>query len=184
MKKKFDAQQWLPVAILAIAGALLYIGLTDNGPTREAAPSARSAHAQQVVNKYLSSTAEKLAMQRKLAEVQAQKINMDYPSTAPGTAYVAPREGGELKEDQRADAVAEDLGVGPKVAMPTDPMSLIHHQIFEEQRAREMNDAFKKEYARKFLENARRGGYDVVLSEDFRVISVKPLRRPTRAFDE
>lgn len=184
MKNQFDLQQYLPIAVLAVAGGLLYFGLQDGhqGP-RDTAPDARSAKAQQVVNKHLEQTAEQLEMQRRRMQIENTKLQMDYASTAPERAYTAPREGAELLQDQRSESVAEDLGVDRRQTLPTNPMDLIHHQLFEEQRNKAVSDAYKKEYARQFVENARRGGYDVQLSDDFRVLSVRPLRRPSR-FDE
>lgn len=183
MKKSFDFQQWLPVAILAVAAVVLYVGLTDKGSPKEA-PSARSKHAQDVVNRHLERTAEQLEMQRTRMKIENSKLTMDYYHAEPDRAYVPPAEGTELKADTRSENVAEDLGLERRRQLAADPMSAIHQQLFEEQRDRERSDAYKKEYARQFIENARRGGYEVQLSDDYRVLSVKPIRRAPSRYED
>lgn len=42
----------------------------------------------------------------------------------------------------------------------------------------------KNEYARQFIENARRGGYEIELSEDLEVIKSTPIRSPSNNFDQ
>ncbi len=37
----------------------------------------------------------------------------------------------------------------------------------------------KKEYAKTFIENAKKNGYHITLSDDLQVTSVKPIRKPT-----
>lgn len=44
----------------------------------------------------------------------------------------------------------------------------------------EMNEEEKKEYARQWIENARKGGYNLELSPDLQVIKYIPIRKPTQ----
>ena len=46
-----------------------------------------------------------------------------------------------------------------------------------------MNDAEKKEFARQYIENAKKGGYAIELSEDLQIIKVTPLRKPSQESD-
>lgn len=41
----------------------------------------------------------------------------------------------------------------------------------------------KEEYARQFIENARRGGYEIELSDDLEVIRSTPIRKPSQEID-
>lgn len=175
---KIDLQQWLPVGILAIAGVLLYSGLTSKDEV--GAKAEHKAKVQATVNKHLERTAEELEMQRRRAQIENARLALDYQNSAPGQAYKNPREGIDLERDLREERVAEDLGRGESSPDgPNNPMDLIHQQIFVDQKNHEADEAYKREYARQFIENARRGGYEVRLSEDYRVLSVKPIRRPT-----
>lgn len=177
-KPKFDSTYLVPALVLGGAALLLFVGLMDRN--KGSTISARSAEAQSAVNKHLSRTAEQLELQKRQMQIENSKLALTYLQSKPDKGYVAPKEGAELMSGNSAEAVARDLGVDEnKQARPTDPMSMIQHQIFEEQNKQNMNEAFKKEYARQFIENARRGGYEIKLSEDYRVISVKPLRQPS-----
>ena len=40
------------------------------------------------------------------------------------------------------------------------------------------NEAYRKEYVRQFLDNARRAGWEIRLDDDYRVISAKRIRTP------
>lgn len=52
-------------------------------------------------------------------------------------------------------------------------------QSFQTELASRQEDDAKREYARQFIENARREGYHITLSEDLEILSVKPIRKPT-----
>jgi len=42
---------------------------------------------------------------------------------------------------------------------------------------------YRKEYAKQFIENARKNGYHITLSDEMEVTSVKPIRQPTNQND-
>lgn len=177
-KFKFDRSYLVPAVIIGAAGVLLLAGLLHNGDDKSKV-SARSARAQEAVNKHLARTAEQLEIQRRRMQIESSKLALTYLESQQGKRYEPPREGAELLSNDTSEMVARDLGVDKVQPLPANPMDLIHHQIFEEQSQRHMSEAFKREYARQFIENARRGGYEIRLSDDFRVLSVKPIRRPS-----
>lgn len=62
-------------------------------------------------------------------------------------------------------------------------------EIFNENYEREMQlkqqQALEKvEYIRQYKENAKKEGYDIVLSDDLEVMSVTPIRKPQSDFDQ
>lgn len=178
MSKSFDLQKWLPVGILVASGGLLLYAMNDTGPAPKT-HSARSERVQETVNKHLERTAEQLEMQRRRMQIENSRLVMNYDSSVAERAYTPPSEGVELQQADSSSAVARDLGVNNIKQLPSNPTDLIHSQLFEQQQARQYNEAYKKEYARQFIENARRGGYEVRLSDDFKVESVKPIRKPS-----
>lgn len=179
MKNDFDLQKWLPVGILVASGGLLFYAMTDHGPSPKKEQSARSVHVQETVNKHLERTAEQLEMQRKRMQIENSRLVMDYDSTVAEHPYVPPREGSELMQAESAQAVARDLGVNEIKSLPSNPTDLIHSQLFERQQAQQYNEAYKKEYARQFIENARRGGWEIQLTPDYKIQSVRPIRKPS-----
>ena len=53
-----------------------------------------------------------------------------------------------------------------------------------EQHLKQQQVIEKAEYIRQYKENAKKEGYDIVLSDDLEVISVTPIRKPSNDFDQ
>jgi hypothetical protein len=54
-----------------------------------------------------------------------------------------------------------------------------NQKYFQSQVDQVADEQARKEYAKEFIENARKNGYHITLSEDLQVTSVKPIRKPT-----
>lgn len=175
----FELQSMLPLLIIAAAVGLLVAGLQENqrGPNGQIDSS--HPDVQQKVSKHLELTAQQLEMQRRRMALQNSQMIMDYSRSEPEVAYVPQKEGADLMHDQTAAIVAQDINrrQADPTQIPNTPSELIHHQLFQEQVNAEQTEAYKKEYARQFIENARRAGWDVRLNEDYKVIQVRPLNR-------
>jgi len=55
----------------------------------------------------------------------------------------------------------------------------INRKIMGEDEQRAQAEAEKKEYARQFIENARKDGYHIVLDDNLNVIKMLPIRKPS-----
>lgn len=172
---------WLALLLLLFAGVLLFLGIRDDRKSKKDATSlARTEQIQEKVDQHMQLTAERLNLQRARMQIENSRLAKDYSQSKEQRPYVAPQEGSELVQEQASEAVAQDLGRNQMLrVMPANPADLINHQLFEQERAKASNEAYRREYARQFIENARRGGWDVKLSEDYRVISVRPYQKPT-----
>lgn len=133
------------------------------------------------VNRHLMFTNENIQMQRQRLQAEnSQLMNTDFSSTRPQGAYQNENKL-DLTPDTRAVEMANELGRGERREEYSSPHEVVQKELFNEQQAQEYTQAYKEEYARQFVENARRGGYKVILSEDLsRVISVTPLRNPSQ----
>lgn len=182
----FDFQKLLPVAFVAAAGILLYLGLSDSGQSSRAGNLARDERVQASANEHLRRTAEKMEMERRQQALRSWQLVNEYGKTVGERAYAPPREGAELQEGNSAESVARDLGrVRDQLDLENASASeLIHHQLFEAQNAEMQDKAFRDEYARQFIENARRGGWEIKLDANYKVISVKKIDRRSRASSE
>lgn len=181
-----DVQQMVPLLVIAAAVGLLAAGLQGKKAEKV---SMNTPEVQQKVSKHLELTAQQLEIQRRRLAIENSKMIMDYSQSEPESAFAPQKEGVELMTDQTAEQVARDIGrrQADPTQMPNTPADLIHHQLFQEQQNREQSEAYKKEYARQFIENARRGGWDIKLNDEYRVISVKPIRHAaptTRLFHD
>ena len=182
----FDLQKLLPVVFVAAAGVLLYLGLSDGGGGSRSANLARDEKVQASANEHLRRTAEKMEMERRQQALRSWQLVNEYGKTVGERAFTPPREGAELQEGDSAHSVARDLGrVRDQLDMETVSASeLIHHQLFEAQNAEMQDKAYREEYARQFIENARRGGWEIKLDANYKVISVKKIERRSRASSE
>ena len=161
------------------AGALLLLSLS----AEETAKKSSQLHTQQYedrVNSHLMLTNQKMELQRQRAIVDNNSYAPDYYDTKAGQAYHNNANGVDLSTEAHAADVAKELGRGEREARaPETPHELIQSEIFNDQQYSEYTQAYKEEYARKFIENAARSGWRVKLSDDFKVISVTPIRTPS-----
>lgn len=64
-----------------------------------------------------------------------------------------------------------------KIESYLGPQSKIQSQVLEDQALLQHQERMRREYAEQFVRNARAGGYEVVLDDNFNIKSVKPLRK-------
>lgn len=177
------------LALLMFVGAagliLAYFGTSDSSQKSAQAAAARTEKFENLVNKHLMYTNDKLEFQRQRAQVEnSQALNKASRSSPPLTAYSNDQKL-DLSSEDHASEVAQELGRGQRKEEYTTPGDIVQQDLYNAQQAAEYNQAYREEYARRFVENARRGGYKVILSEDLsRVMSVTPIRNPAKnSFD-
>ncbi|KHD88601.1 MAG: hypothetical protein OM95_08125 [Bdellovibrio sp. ArHS] len=171
------------LALLLFLGAagliFAYLGEPDPKPKGEGVSAKlKSEKYEKSVNKHLMLTNERMELERqRMAVENARLLNTDFNRTEPQPAY-RNNETLDLSMDNRAAELANELGRGEKKEQALSPDEIVQKELFNQQQMHEYSQAYKEEYARQFIENARRGGYRVILSEDLsRVISVQPLKR-------
>ena len=187
--KQNDSAKLIALMLLGSAGLLflLYAGTenispetTKNGFEKNQIPSAlRSPKFEKTVNHHLLVTGDTIDNQRKRINIENINSAKDLSSTSSQPNYRVPAEGVELNVDNRATELADLLGRGTKKVNPiSDPNEVIQNEIFNQQKWDEYSKNYREEYAKQFVENARRGGYKVILNDEFKVISVTPIRKP------
>lgn len=176
----------MPVALIAAAGFLLFLGLKGGGSSKSPKNLAKDEKVQSNVNEHLRKTAEKIEMAKRQQAIRSWQLVNDYNSSVSEQAYVPPSEGANLQETDSAHEVAKDLGRSYDESQTGsgNASDLIHQQLFEAQINQQADKAYKDAYAKQFIENARRAGWDVKLDDNFKVISVKKIeRKPTNQFE-
>lgn len=123
-----------------------------------------SIDSEKVINKYLKQTADKIVLDRRetkkiLDEALKKQIQL-------------------LSQVPKSKNQISQLPLEQQISKNTENASF--SQIVQNS---EMNDFERQEYARQFIENARKGGYHIELSRDLKVISVTPLRLPSQDVD-
>lgn len=175
------------LALLLFVGAagLIFAYLGSGKPTAKSSAKssvARSEKFESAVNKHLMYTNDKVELQKRRVEIEnARVLHGDSRQNRPQTAFA--NDGKlDLNSEDHASEIAKELGRVGKKEEYTSPDDIVQREVFRIEQAKEYNEAYKEEYARQFVENARRGGYKVILSEDMsRVLSVTPIRNPSKS---
>ncbi len=175
--KKRDNSMLLALLLLGGAAALLLFSLL---PDRNSGSEVvYSKNFEDKVNRHLMFTQEKMELQRQRMIIENRALAPDYDSTKPEKLYQASANNIDTPSETHADDVAKELGrVETETKTPT-PHELIQTELFNQQQSKEYTAAYKEEYARQFIANAARSGWDVKLGDDFRVLSVTPIRNPS-----
>jgi hypothetical protein len=182
-REESDLSKYLPLLLILGAGVLLYFGLNGQGGGLVSSGASRSdPRVKNRVNSHLEKTVETMEMRKTQMIIQNTRAALEYGQTKPEVAVAPPSEGVDLRKDVRADIVAEDLGRETRVhSIPSNPTDLIHSQLFAEESQKAEDAAFKAEYARQFIQNAKAAGWEVQLDDNYKVISVKKARAPSQS---
>lgn len=175
MEKK---ARYLILSLLLLASAgFLALSMEETQPVAKPdKTSATSGKASALINKHLWQANHLKEQAEKRVEAQ--------------NSYMAPRLGDSIwptsqdrskgysvdhSPDRNENRVYQDLNRDRKEYRSTDPDHIIQSQIHDDERMREYEMSYRQEYARQFVQNARRNGYDVRLNSDLVVISVKRI---------
>lgn len=182
-ESKDNSNKLIATVFLGLAGLALFFGLEEDSsvsvnPARIPQSQLKPEYTEKA-RKHLMMTADEVRFQ----EIRNRQEVLD---SAPALSKTAeqrafnPHEGLDLSSEDSAKKLAQELGRSndQNAYAPETPDQLIQNQIFNQDQLDQYSQAYKAEYARQFVENARRGGYEVELTEDFRVLSVKKIRDP------
>lgn len=182
-QKKQDKSYLLGLLLLLLAGFFVFLFLLPEGKNSQAnqAGAAQTKEFEARVNKHLFHTSQTMEMSREKMQLEANKIERQ------GLGAAAPKEDVhklDFSADPRAEALLRELGRDAKESTgPTTSDEQVQADLFEAQQSAEYSEAYKREYARQFVENARKAGYIIKLNDDYKVISVKPIRKPADSYE-
>jgi hypothetical protein len=154
-------------------GAFYYLNSKRPGADRKVANTEvkKAINVDDVVNKYIKQTADQMARDQLNSQIilrqELQKPLLLKKPTA--TTEVNPE---DIPADQQIWKDSQTSGNSPK-----------SYEKESAEKIKQLDEQDKKEYARQYIENARKDGYHVVLSPDLKVLSVTPIRRPSQSSD-
>lgn len=186
-KNKQGKSQQNIFALLLIALAVgLFLMANDESKSLDS--SANQLPKIPVNKEYTERARGHLLMTADEVKLRELKHSNDVLEKAPSLSQTAEQrayhgEGFDLSSESTARDLAKDLNRDnvQNAAVPETPDQLIQSEIFNQQQLADYSAAYKEEYARQFIENARRAGWEVVLDEDFRVISTRRIRNPAHS---
>jgi len=166
------------------AGSLIFMSLGSDKKKAGsgAAAQTKTSEYQKNVNRHLMLTNEKMQMERRRMDVENFQ-SADRLQDAHAQKAFQPRHELDLTTDSRGFDIANEIRRGEKQpGEPSTPDEVVQAELYNREQANQYDQAYREEYARQFIENARRGGYKVRLSDDLsRVIQVQPIRNPSGA---
>lgn len=183
-QKKEDKSYLLGLALLLLAGFFIFLFLLpENEMSAVVDNSAQSKQFEERVNRHLFKTSQNMELNREKMKLEAdQMANGGIGPRRPAPAAdVNPL---DLSADPRAEALLQALGRDVKESKgPANSDEQVQAELFESQQLAEYSDEYKKEYARQFIENARKAGYIIRLNDDYKVIFVRSIRKPAENFE-
>ena len=182
-EKKQDKSYLLALALLLLSGFFVFLFFL---PEKAAKPGGKSITQskkfEETVNRHLFKTSQTMQISRDKMQLEADQIA--YRGIGPKAPEKTDVHELDLSTDPRAEALLKALGRNaPDNYGPVNPDQQIQAELFEAQQLDAYSEEYKKEYARQFVENARRAGYLIQLTSDFKIRSVQKLRRPAENFE-
>jgi hypothetical protein len=178
---KKDKSYLIALLLLLLSGVCVMLFLTpDKKPPRSTATNVKSKEYEEKVNEHLFRTAQKIELGREKMEVETSGLahsRLKPAAASTGTNRV------DLSVDPRAESLVKDLRRDGKETPGTkNPNEIIQTELYEQEQLQNYSEEYKREYARQFVENAKNAGYRVIINDQFKVISVTPLRNPAQDF--
>lgn len=181
--KKLSSFLNLLIASLAIiiAGAFFYVKYSSDfrKPAKESETDVSSQDLDKIVNKYIKKTSEESLR----VKIEAQKSLLETKKKLDEIAKAK-----RIKQDRENAKIPLDrqLNKNNPDQSPNTPAEIINSKLYnnimqEQQEQQEEDD--KNEYARQWIENARKAGYLLELSPDLEVIRYTPIRKPSQQDD-
>lgn len=172
--RRQDHRVALGAALILIAVLLFFLG----DPQTSGKVDMSSTETQQKVNRHLQQTSRDIFLRERKAYLENQKTLQDIKHTRPQPKFDGDKHEFSLSRYEERPQFNEEVGRGKKeFSFPSDPQQLIQTELFHDQREHEYTEAYKKEYARRFVEEAKQKGYLIQMDSSYRVISVRPLRK-------
>ncbi len=143
--------------------------------------SAYSPRAEALVNRHLLVTNQEV-------QLQEQRMRLENKFYAPQLGdSIWPKIdqhkknlGVDHSADRNERTAYEDLNRDKHQLSVSDPDHIIQQQINDNDKQNEYEAAYRENYARQFIENARAHGYQIELDSSLVVKSVKQIRRPSQ----
>jgi hypothetical protein len=157
--------------VIVFAGAFFY--LKEKPPVDSNGVKLSTIEVDKVVNKYMQQTS---------VEALRQKILSDRAVEQARKKIVELNEQNRLRQQKELENIPADRQIWKEADVQA--MQVPQPRPAPQPASNgEMTESEKREYARQYIENARRGGYAIELNENMEVIKWTPLRKPSQQDD-
>lgn len=172
MKKLSHYLNYLILILVLGFGAFYFFTSKKAGSERQVANSAevkKPVNVDDVVNKYMKQTSDQIVLDQ-IKSQAAIRQQLSRPIV--------------VKKETKPEVKPEDIPADQQIWKNSDLKNTapkLEPQTVESLKKQE--ELEKKEFARQYIENARKDGYHVILSPDLKVLSVTPIRQPSQIPD-
>lgn len=176
-KSEKDKSYIVALALFVGAGLLLFSYLGGDKSKSSLSSSAKKK-IEDSVNKHLMTTNDTISLQKQRMAVENAKLLYEsQQNRKAGREAYQNDHSFDLSSETRAQEVARDLA-RDQILDSYSPHDVVQAEMYDQIQNQKEEQAYREEYARQFVENARRGGYEVQLTDDLtRVKSVRPLKK-------
>lgn len=191
MDKATRVVLFLILGFMSIGVFRLALELGNEKKRKISSLNPKSEHVEAIVNKHLADTDQKIRISNDLAEMKmanpptvgdrvwpasAARLSKEYASgfSKSGTDSI------DLSSDSRESSVLNDLDRNRKeYGKYKSPDFVIQSENSEKDQAEIQVRMAREKYAQQFIENAKAHGYQVKVDENFVVVEVKKLSKPS-----
>jgi len=184
MKKpqdKKDKSYLIPILLLLLSGVCIFLFMLPEHKPSSNIPDAKTKEFEAKVNRHLFKTSQNIEINRE--KMKAETFELVDKGVRPLPQPPEEPTGVDLSVDPRTEALIHDLGRNVQEPNnPRNPHELIQTELFQQEQLQNYSEEYKREYARQFVENAKKAGYRLILNDQYKVISVTPIRKPAQDF--
>ena len=178
---------------MIVSALLIFLGLENDSSSQKNSQagsvefSSRSGRVSnsaydEKVNKHLFQTQAQKDLKAAKAQAENTMMAPDLHDVAAQTKYGGRNNGVQTHSDIWDDQIVQEFEKTQQQES-YKPDFQVQQELYENQMMNQYDQAYREEYKKQFIENARRAGYQVKLGPDNKVISVKPLKKPASIQD-
>lgn len=181
--QKEKDKTWVFVLLLLIGlGFIFFSQSEDNKASNHGMPDPERM---KQVDAHLKDTAFNIEADKRQRQIEAyQQLNKLKDSSAQ-SPYRESKDF-SLESDPYMQSLTQELDRSQGPSPWQTPEQIIQERLYENQQLQKASEAYREAYAEQFIENARKGGWQVELGPNFEVLSVKKIqtRRNPSLFDD
>ncbi|MEK6772579.1 MAG: hypothetical protein AABY64_01450 [Bdellovibrionota bacterium] len=179
-EKEFDNKKLLlSIMLLVSAIGIAWFAIWEEPEINDEDERISVLNNEAAVNKHLRKTSQKIESQKLNAQIENYT---KMPDLNGGTsAYEASSQSLDFKEDPRIKELTATLGKEKKIPeIPKNPKDIVQAQLYDQQKWNEYNLSYRQAYAQRFIEKAKKDGWEIRLNAEFKIIKAKKIKKDDR----
>lgn len=174
-KKKNDSLIFFALLLFLGAGAFLYLALNEQKELNNQRSAIELKPVQsEDINFNLKAAQQRQQLDRLRVMDEINRVKPD-PKAQPNLQHDSRNTISFESDNRNQDVLDATRKNVTSEKLQLTPDEIVQTHLYELQVAKQMDEAYRKEYARRFIEYAKSKGYAVKLDAQLRIISIKKL---------